>query len=205
MVAERSFAKIEVFEQRSSVGGIWNYTPSSIIDDNFTIPRTRPSKLPDLPIPENNVSKSEDEDVEFVSPVYDFLEANIPHTLMNYSDLLFPAGTSLFPKHAVVKKYLERYADDIRPLLRLQTQVLNVVPVSDGLSDRWSIWVCDLKTNERSTSEFDAVVIANGHYSDPYIPDIAGIFEWNEAYPGAISHSKFYRRPEYFLNKVRLH
>jgi len=50
----------------------------------------------------------------------------------------------------------------------------------------------NLKTEEVSVSLFDAVIVANGHYNDPYVPKILGIREWNAAYPGSISHSKFY-------------
>ena len=58
--------------------------------------------------------------------IVDVLETNIPHTLMNYSDAAFPSGSSLFPKHVVVRQYLHDYAKDLVPLLSLSTQVLRV-------------------------------------------------------------------------------
>lgn len=62
-----------------------------------------------------------------------------------------------------------------------------------------------LDTDKERTEQYDAVAIANGHYAVPFIPDIPGIKEWNERYPGRIMHSKFYRRPEDFKGKVRFH
>jgi cation diffusion facilitator CzcD-associated flavoprotein CzcO len=73
-----------------------------------------------------------------------------------------------------------------------------------GTEDTWKVTVRDLVTKNTSTQHFDAVVVANGHYSDPYVPDIPGIEQWNKAYPGAITHSKFYRRPGEYRDKVSL-
>ena len=58
--------------------------------------------------------------------------------------------------------------------------------------------------NKVIKDEYDAVVVASGHYNDPFIPDIPGLVDFDKAYPGAISHSKFYRRPNDFKDKVRM-
>lgn len=50
--------------------------------------------------------------------------------------------------------------------------------------------------------EFDAVVVASGHYNTPHIPDITGLTEWEERYPGSIMHSKHYRGTDAFQRKV---
>ena len=139
-------------------------------------------------------------DPTFVSPVYDFLETNIPHTLMNYSDQPFPEGSSLFPKFPVVKQYLEQYASTLRPHLKLAKQVLDAHPISG--SGKWSVTWKDLKSGDESSAEYDAVICANGHYSDPFIPAIKGLEAFHEAYPAAISHSKFYRLPDNYKEKV---
>jgi len=61
-----------------------------------------------------------------------------------------------------------------------------------------------LESKEVSTETFDAVIVASGHYDDPFVPDIAGLEAWNSTLPGSISHSKFYRQPEVFTGKVCL-
>lgn len=200
LAAEKKFSKIEVFEQRPSVGGVWNYTPLNVLDNEFSIPRTQPTKLPDTAVWTDSSSEA-----QFVSPVYDFLETNIPHTLMNYSDRSFPENSSLFPQHAVVKDYLDAYAKELEPMLSLATQVLHVrkVQSTDRAPSCWEVEVLDLQTNKRRTEEFDAVMVASGHYNDPFIPDIKGLASFNRAHPGCVSHSKYYRRPDQYAGKVR--
>ncbi|KZF23213.1 thiol-specific monooxygenase [Xylona heveae TC161] len=194
LLAEQKFSEIAIFEQRGNVGGVWNYTQNNTLDGNFTIPRTQPSATVEKPT-------WEDDEAIFVSPVYDYLETNIPNNLMNYSDLPFPKGSSLFPKHAVVKKYLETYAEELKPYLHLSTQVLDVRRVCSSSKGIWTVKTLNLKTQTESIAEFDAVVVANGHYSDPFIPDISGIKEWNDSHPGVISHSKYFRKPYEFEGK----
>lgn len=161
-----------------------------------------PSEVPSEPTWDVAADGNED-DFQFLSPIYDNLDTNIPYSLMSYSDHSFPEGTALFPRHEVVQEYLERYAEEVRHLLRLGTQVLDIRPVTDNSSkDKWSVFTKNMKTGEVSVLLYDAVIIANGHYNDPYVPDIAGIREWNAAYPGSVSHSKFYKRPEDFKGKV---
>ncbi|KAI8197444.1 Thiol-specific monooxygenase [Colletotrichum sp. SAR 10_65] len=120
-LAEKKFSKVQIFEQRDTVGGVWTYSSLSVIDNDFNIPRTQPTRNPDTAIAvEGHEAK------QFVSPVYDFLETNIPHTLMNYSDKKFPSTASLFPPHQTVKKYLEDYAEELKPIISLSTQVLGL-------------------------------------------------------------------------------
>lgn len=121
---------------------------------------------------------------------------------MNYSDLPFPKGTPLFPHHSLVLNYLERYADDIRHLIQFGVQVLDIRPSTTQGRDKWLITTRNLKTREEKIEVFDAVMVSNGHYEDPFVPNITGIKEWNAAYPDTISHSKFYRRPDEYREKV---
>lgn len=196
-MAEKKFSKVQIFEQRDTVGGVWTYSSLSVIDNDFSIPRTQPTRNPDTAIAvEGHEAK------QFVSPVYDFLETNIPHTLMNYSDKKFPSTASLFPPHQTVKKYLEDYAEELKPIISLSTQVLSLKKVQSGSQVCWEIEMQDLKTNETTKSQFDAVMVASGHYNDPFIPEIPGLANFDKAHPGTISHSKFYRNPSQYEGKV---
>jgi hypothetical protein len=47
------------------------------------------------------------------------------------------------------------------------------------------------------------VVVASGHYHAPIIPTIPGLQLVKEIWPSRVWHSKLYRRPEIFKNKVR--
>lgn len=200
------FSAISIFEQRDEAGGVWCYTSDNTPDETFVIPHTAPQTTPEKPV----VKTEKDGDltlhdgaVVFQSPVYDMLETNIPHTLMNYSDWKFPAGTPLFPSHQTVKKYLQDYAKELLPFISFHTQIVNVKPRSEDSKDSgWVVTALNLRSQQLSTHEFDAVVVANGHYNDHYIPDIPGIKEWSQVYPGSISHSKYHRRGEQYANKV---
>lgn len=196
LLAEKVF-KVQLFEQKSTVGGVWAYNTLTIADDDFSVPRTKPSEKADNPI----FTGSETEAPQFVSPVYDSLETNIPHTLMNFSDQPFPTGTSLFPGHMVVKRYLDTYAEELQHLIKFSSQILSAVN-SSGQNGGWELEVLDLKTKEVTRTHFDAIVVASGHYNDPFIPDIPGLKQFNEAHPTSVSHSKFYKSPTSFANKV---
>ena len=46
--------------------------------------------------------------------------------------------------------------------------------------------------------EYDAVVVCNGHYSEPNLPNVAGSDSW----PGLQMHSHNYRTPDVFRDQV---
>ncbi|EJP69443.1 thiol-specific monooxygenase [Beauveria bassiana ARSEF 2860] len=206
LLAENKFSRIVIYEQRASTGGVWN-TNSLQQEPGFSIPRASPSSAHEYAVVVERDSRdghaAADARVALVSPVYDDLETNIPHTLMRYTDLAFPAGTPLFPAHETVLAYLRRYGQDVEHLATFATQVRDVrktVAADDGTS-AWRVEVQDIKSGAVSAERFDAVVVASGHYSDPFVPDVPGIAAFEAAHPGAIVHSKFYRRPAQFTGK----
>ena len=122
---------------------------------------------------------------------------------MAYSDQAFDDGLPLFPGHKAVLDYLEQYADRIRDLIKFDVRITKVRldhPHAEA-DDRWSVTTQNVVSEEETTLIYDAVVVASGHYSVPYVPDIPGVAKWNDAYPGVIIHSKAYRKPEGFSNK----
>lgn len=144
----------------------------------------------------------EDEHVpHFMSPIYDHLETNIPRELMGFSDLDWRHDCQLFPKHETVLHYLQQYAQEIRSLIKFQTQVIDVSQTHDK---RWTVQTRELSRDAKdktSSPVFDAVLVANGHFNVPYVPSVPGIQSWVERYPGTIIHSKFYRKPEAYAQK----
>ncbi|KAM0721672.1 hypothetical protein Q7P37_002597 [Cladosporium fusiforme] len=207
LLAEGVFSKIQVFEQRATVGGIWNYVPCpENAPKDQAIPQTNPFSGLDQPIwDESNATgilgKEDREKATFLSPLYDRLETNIPRGLMGFSDLPWPEDTQLFPKHREVQAYIERYSQDVRHLVQFSTQVLDLAQDASG---KWTIKtqpITPTDNNNIATHHFDAVVVANGHFNIPYIPHVRGIEAWSAAHPGLITHSKFYRRPETYAGK----
>ncbi|RYP42386.1 hypothetical protein DL767_000308 [Monosporascus sp. MG133] len=219
LLAVGAFAQIDVFEQQAGVGGVWNYSarPS---DAPLPIPQTGDARQcpPDPPVAADSSPGSAP---LFPSPMYDDLHTNIPHTLMRFSDLAFPDGCEIFPPRQAVQEYLVRYARDVRHLIRFSTQVTDVSPhpsspcssadgSGSGISqdrnweqeERWDVRTTDLLTGATSTATYDAVVVASGHYATPYVPDLPGLRAFAAAAPpGAVAHSKTYRRPEPYAGK----
>lgn len=133
--------------------------------------------------------------------MYERLETNIPRGLMGLKDLEWPQDSQLFPKHQTVLKYIEDYGKDVQDTVRYTTQVTNVTPTSEDPNTSWSVTSRDLQNSNTITETYDAVIVANGHFITPYIPEIPDIADWNKTHPGLVSHSKYYRRPEEFTGK----
>lgn len=199
-MAERAFSRITIFEQRFTVGGIWNHVPlPSGAPKDIPIPQTDPHAGREQPI--RILGRREREEATFLTPLYDRLETNIPRGLMGFSDLEWPKDCQLFPKHEAVLDYIEQYAEDVRHLIRFSTQVLDVRQDPD---QRWRVKTQEVSGEGQGKTDkhhFDAVIVASGHFNVPYTPDVPGIEDWNQTYPGTISHSKFYRKPESYAGK----
>lgn len=205
LLAEKAFDKIVLYEQRSRSGGIWNYTADHIDEDLFTIPQTDPrgknqdpiwTQQPSLGNGNANGSSEWRKDLKFVSPMYEKLETNIPRGLMGFKDLDWPKDSQLFPTHGTVLKYIDDYGKDVQHLVHYRTQVVNAEPTSCAPNSSWRVKLRKLDSGEEHESEFDALIVANGHFIVPFVPDIASIREWNAKHPGGLSHSKYYRKPE---------
>ncbi|KAF3479519.1 thiol-specific monooxygenase [Arthroderma uncinatum] len=201
LLAEECFDKIDLFEQRSCVGGVWNLNPAED-KDQATIPV--PAEDPNVPLEEpfwhTGTSKSSGKEATFLSPLYEGLETNIPHGLMRFSDLPFPDRTQLFPKFKTVLEYLEKYSLDVKHLIQFQVQVLDITPADTNLGT-WTVTRKDLVSGELQTDVYDAVVIANGHYNVPHVPSVPGMTAWKKAYPQGILHSKQYLNSAPYKNK----
>ncbi|KAK5462910.1 monooxygenase [Exophiala xenobiotica] len=193
LLAEKVFETIDIYEQRDRVGGIWNLS--------------EPVRSRHIPVPQVNPRYGHQgtgtESLEFESPLYDYLETNIPKQLMAFSDKPFSDDDPLFPSHQAVLRYLEEYAEDVRHLIRFSTAVKDVQQVVDQATgkERWALVAENRPTKATTRQTYDAVVVANGHYTVPYVPDIKGIADWNAMYPGVVLHSKAYRKPEDFKDK----
>jgi cation diffusion facilitator CzcD-associated flavoprotein CzcO len=94
--------------------------------------------------------------------------------------------------------YLNQLAksENLLPWIRFLSLVTNVVFENDC----WKVSVRDPKGTY--TEEFDAVVVATGHYAVPYVPDLPGLAELNHPKHIQLLHSSEYRHPEIFKDKV---
>ncbi|KAK8023421.1 hypothetical protein PG991_006660 [Apiospora marii] len=140
------------------------------------------------------------------TPIYDELTTNVPDIAMCFSDARFAYGP--FPPHWVPRQYLEAYFTHHRldPLLVANTTVEDLSRVSStSPSEQWKL---TLRKHDKLRGVdiwwqevFDAVVIANGHYSVPYVPPVKGLQAYVEKYPGRVVHSKSYRSASLYRGK----
>ncbi|KAJ5967950.1 hypothetical protein N7501_004198 [Penicillium viridicatum] len=180
LLAEQKFKTITIFEQRDKPGGFWNYTGDQGISNASVLSRSKPSQEPQQPV-----------NGTFISPVYDSR-----NKYSKFDDAV----------HRVSVPYRNRAISNPCRRERLSPSVCRGVEAAYTFAIldfgcEWTVTWRDLKTGGTLVERFDAVVVANGHHNDPYIPEIAGLAEWNRAYPGSIIHSSSYRRPESFSNQ----
>lgn len=183
------------------MGGVWNHAPGVLKKDKrISVPQLDPNEPVEGHVWHASGHKDGKPEATFLSPVYDTLETNLPKELMRFSDLPFAPDVPVLPPHGAVLKYVDDYAQDIKDLIQFETQVNDLRPSSSD-AQKWTLTRESLRAGTSETSTYDAVVVASGHYDAIYLPDIGGIRAWNQAYPGAISHSKFYDSPASFQDK----
>ncbi|CRK18739.1 hypothetical protein BN1708_003117 [Verticillium longisporum] len=189
------FTSVVIFEQQHEVGGVWNYSrdpPGSV-----RVPQIDPFGPPEAPLPPR---KTGDAPI-FPSPMYETLHANIPGSLMNYKDRPFPQDAWAYPSRQTIQNYIGGYAEDLWSHIKFNVQVESVELTQDAERDRWILKAKSTVDDETIKETFDAVVVANGHYSVPFLPEVKNIKAFHTTHPDIIIHSKNYRTPEPFAGK----
>jgi len=196
--------RVTVFEASDSMGGVWVLDPNTESD----------------PL-------GADAGRSLVhSSMYESLRTNLPREVMSYLDMPFipeaMAGRSIdtrrFCGHEEVLVYLQEYARRhcLEEVIRYERQVLQALPLLEPSADGASAPACtgweivhqpastgvaqDANDATPSSEHFDALVVANGHYSLPNLPDppLPGSDSW----PGTQMHAHNYRNPASFAGKV---
>jgi hypothetical protein len=114
---------------------------------------------------------------------------------MAFDGFLFPPETSLFPPASHVLQYLKEFADeyDLIRHIHLSTRIMNAEWV-----DCRSQWC--LTRPDGSKVSFDKLIVANGHYFIPRLPQLPGIDHWQRL--RKLSHSAIYRHPQNLGDKI---
>jgi len=122
--------------------------------------------------------------------LYDSLHTNLPHPIMIYRGFLFPPETPLYPPASTVLAYLQSYASahNLYPHIRLNTTVESAVRVEG----KWNVTFTS-PAGSSTLEDIDSLIVANGHYLQPYIPSVPGLEDWKRGVQ--YSHSIHYRSP----------
>merc|ERR1712121_625376 len=164
---------IVCFEKQEKIGGLWNYTWRTGIDQHG----------------------------EYVhGSMYRDLWSNGPKECSEMADYTFSehfnGAIPSFPPRLVLRDYIvgrcKKYG--VEKFIRFNTAVRFVE--EDG--KKFSVVSENLTTNKRIEETFDYVVVATGHYSVQNLPHYPGL----ENFPGRVLHSHDFRKSEEFKNQT---
>ncbi|KAJ5555202.1 hypothetical protein N7535_007642 [Penicillium sp. DV-2018c] len=221
LAQEKTFDVIRVFERQEKAGGCWvsrDDAPSPLSDFDRLAARTAdaPLEIPaQLPCRRPVVSQNRFTD----SAVYPTLETNVDASAMSFSKEEIPTVRSQwsierhgedtpFRHHSVIRQYIEDLfqRNGYQDLVQYDTTVERAI--KDPKSQKWVLTlrrtvstVNGGKEDYWWSEEFDAVVVASGHYAVPWVPVIPGLKEFAKRYPGSVEHTKHYRGPEKYKGK----
>ncbi|KAI1878457.1 uncharacterized protein JN550_000639 [Neoarthrinium moseri] len=215
LAQEKAFDVIRVFERREGPGGCWiaEGTKPTPLLSNFDALAARTADPP-ISVPENLPAYSDKEPQPRFSEssVYPYLETNVDDVAMSFSQEPIPAVLSEWSKSrhgvdtpfrhwTVIRDYLQSLAErrGYQDLVSYNT----TVEKAEKVGAEWKITLRkEAEAKDYWWVEwFDAVVVASGHYSVPYIPRIPGLEEFAAARPGSVIHSKHFRGRDAFRGK----
>lgn len=174
-------------------------------DDILPIPSTLPTT-----IPKNTQYRFSE------TSIYPTLETNIDAFAMSFSQEPFPEERSALnisrhgPKSPFRHwKAVERYIQDLLNRRGYQETVSYNTTVElvhkDKDTGRWALTLRQPLENGQEDhwwiESFDAVIVAAGHYTVPFIPATPGLTELSQNFPGSVEHSKAWRTPEKYQGK----
>ncbi|KAK1364543.1 Flavin-containing monooxygenase [Heracleum sosnowskyi] len=172
---QRAGHRVTIFEKQNQLGGTWVYDPR-VESDLLSL----------------------DPDREIIhSSLYSSLRTNLPRHIMGFSDFSFKKiyeDSRTFPSHEEVLKFLNDFAQHfgIIEVTRFSTEVV-------GVELRGNEWIVESRTGELIQEEvFEAVVVCNGHHTEPRVANFPGLDKW----PGMQIHSHNYRDPEPFRDQI---
>lgn len=134
--------------------------------------------------------------------MYDHLETNITKHIMKFSGFPFPDDVPTYPWRSNVFQYLQSYYKKfIEKEDRISVHLNNRVSNLSKSGSLWTLVSKDSRTHEQTSKDFDYVVIASGHYSDPKIPsNVEGLKEWFEN--GAAWPAKEFQNCKFAKDKI---
>lgn len=195
--------EVTLFERLAQAGGVWvlDGGSSKLLGElNGVGPGATPATVdPATAVPEFGASaalRTAQPHRFEETPAYAGIRTNIPEKYMTFLDrptwpeLDQPDVDTLTTREAVVE-YIQSYIRPNEAHVRYNTTVERVRRQDGGFEvvTREQRRDTDVWTRHR----FDAVVVAVGHYSIPYIPEVAGLGQVAATLPGVVEHAKFFR------------
>ncbi|KAJ7471617.1 FAD/NAD-P-binding domain-containing protein [Mycena galericulata] len=227
---------VRLFERAPSPGGNWFYTEEIPMRESYpnnTFERKQP--VPDV-LRATIYYREGDDGISLKGrwkehwqprPVWYDLHTNTPATITALPGLVYPANTPWSVSVHDVQRLVRGYASlnglnandnpispSAAPVASYSTRVESIR--KDNATSMWTLGLRHLEWLGGSdrvikadfwTEDFDAVVVAVGSYTTPYVPAIPGIANWSKAVEEGhynMYHSHAFRHPERFAGKMVL-
>lgn len=133
--------------------------------------------------------------------IYKSVFTNTSKEMMCYSDFPMPEDFPVYLHHSKILEYLHLYAEHFNLLkyIQFQTKVCTVEQHPDfAATGKWNIETEN--EGKRKVDVFDAIIVCNGHYNDPYLP--LDCFPGLEHFKGRHIHSRYYKTCEEYRGKT---
>lgn len=126
------------------------------------------------------------------SSVYETTHIISSKRFSQYEDFPMPEDYPDYPSHAQLLRYFQSYARHfgVERAIRFHSEVEHAERDEDG---RWHLRVKG--PDGRAEERFDALLVANGHHWDPYLPEYPGDFA------GEVLHSHAFKKAEPFRDR----
>lgn len=130
------------------------------------------------------------------SPMYASAHLISSRPLTEFPDFPMPDDWPDYPHHSQVLSYLEKYADHfgLRDAIWFGSEIERIEPADRG---RFDVVIRSAAGSSGRRLRYAAVVIANGHNWDPFMPEYPG----QQAFRGQIIHSVSYQDVSRFRGK----
>jgi len=166
--------EVVCYERQADWGGLWNYTWRTGLD-------------------------------EYGEPIhgsmYRYLWSNGPKECLEFADYSFEEHfghpIASYPPRAVIWDYIKGRVEkaDVRNWVRFRTPVRSVE--YSETTEKFTVTAHDLVANTVSSEEYDHVIVANGHFSTPNVPE----FEGFDTFSGRVLHAHDFRDALEFKDK----
>ena len=166
--------EIVCFEKQSDWGGLWNYTWRTGLDEHGEAVH---------------------------GSMYRYLWSNGPKEVLEFGDYSFEEhfGKPIpsYPPRAVLWDYIKGRVEKakVRKWVRFNSPVRMVE--WDKKKKKFNVTVHDRVKDRMYTEQFDNVIVANGHFSTPNVPEFEGVRTFN----GRVMHAHDFRDALEFKGK----
>ncbi|KAM0554039.1 hypothetical protein ACHAPJ_007114 [Fusarium lateritium] len=177
-------------------------------DGPIKVPSSFPCEIPKTPEVNSKELRYSD------TAAHEYLHSNLPPAVMAFTQEPIPEiePNEVLPQYGPIPVFRHRevirdWVADIftkgqnKSLVEFGTSV----ELAEKVGDEWILTLRkelpEKDTNYWWQERFDALVVASGHYHLPFIPDIPGLVEYGERFPGRVKHTKHYDTAEEFKGK----